>query len=560
MSDLNHQQVKLTVVHTSPASNVSEGLTLAIFNASPVPLAINDEHGNITMLNRAYVQTLGYTLEDIPTLLDWWPLAYPDITYRHWVTENWQANFEAAARSENPFVPLELNIHCKDGGIRTFMVSAAPLGEGFVGTHLVILYDITERVQAEVKLKAMQSDALFRATFNQAAVGIAHVSLSGSWLRVNDKICQIVGYSREELLGLTFQDITHTDDLKLDLGNLEQMLSGEIDTYSMVKRYRHKYGAIVWVRLTVSLTRKLDATPDFFISVIEDITQEKLAALELSQLRAQADMLLEQQAIAQTVMALAHELNQPLNAAGSYSEAALRLIKMGDINSDKLTQVIQFGVSEIQRAGNVMRNLMKNMHQISHETEVFELDYVLQATIKMFESAIYESGAKVVLENTCSKIQVNTRRLCVEKVLMNLLWNAQQATALNVDRSVAAIITIRVAPQPESVIVTVIDNGPKILEETEKNLFDPFFTTKLTGVGMGLSISRALIESCNGKLWYDPVEGQTAFHFLIRSNCGATPVFMDQRVKKSGRRSGSAVSRMECFERRGGIDRRKIDS
>lgn len=277
-------------------------------------------------------------------------------------------------------------------------------------------------------------------------------------------------------------------------------------------------------------------------------------------MRAQADMLLEQQAIAQTVMALAHELNQPLNAAGSYSEAALRLIKMGDINRDKLTQVIQFGVSEIQRAGDVMRNLMKNMHQISHETEVFELDYVLHATIKIFESAIYESGAKVVLENTYGKIQVNTRRLCVEKVLMNLLWNAQQASALKVDRSVTATITIRVTHQPASVIVTVIDNGPKILEETEKNLFDPFFTTKPTGVGMGLSISRALIESCNGKLWYEPVEGQTAFHFLILSNCEATPAFMDQRAKISGRRSGSAVSRMECFERRVGIDRRKIDS
>ena len=522
MSSFNDQHRTCTVVHTdlapefstSPASIVSEGLTLAIFDASPVPLAINDERGSITLLNRAFVQTLGYTHEEIPTLSEWWPLAYPDPIYRQWVAENWQANLEAAISSDSPFVPLELDIHCKDGGRRTFMVSAAPLESKFSGAHLVILYDITERVQAESDLKARESDALFRATFNQAAVGIAHVSLNGNWLRVNDKICQIVGYSRDELMKLTFQDITHMDDLDLDLGNLKLILSGEIDTYSMEKRYLHKHGGIVWVRLTVSLTYKQDATPDYFISVIEDVTQEKMAELELRQLRAQADMLLEQQAIVQTVMVLAHELNQPLNAAGSYSEAALRLIKRGDKNSDKLTQVIQFGVSEIQRAGDVMRNLMKIIHQTSHESEVFEINRVLNATIKMFVSTMHEKGANVLLENPCSEVQVNTRRLCVEKVLLNLLWNAQQATALNIDPSVAATITIRVSRQSDSVIVTVIDNGPRILEETEKKLFDPFFTTKLTGVGMGLSISRALIESCNGKLWYEPSRRPDCISFL----------------------------------------------
>lgn len=539
MININNLLTESTATHIASGLNMSEGFSHAIFEASPVPLAINDEHGRIVMLNRAFIQTVGYTLDDIPTLSDWWPLAYPDAAYRQRVTDSWQINFESAARCESPFVPLELNIHCKDGRGRTFMVSAAPLGKGFSGTHLVILYDITERIQAESDLKAMQNAALFQATFNQAAVGIAHVSLGGNWLRVNDKICQIVGYSREELMDLTFQDITHADDLNLDLANSKLMLTGEIATYSMEKRYLHKLGAIVWVRLTVSLTKKPDSSPDYFISVIENITPEKMAALELKQLRAQADMLLEQQAIAQTVMALAHELNQPLNAAGSYSEAALRLIKMDNINRVKLNQVIQLSVSEIQRAGNVMRNLMRNIHQSTLETEEFELSCVLHDTIKIFKAAMNENSAIVVLECPHSEFRVNTRRLCVEKVLMNLLWNAQQATSSNTDHSVAPTINLHVSHQPDSVIITVIDNGPEIIMETADKLFDPFFTTKLNGVGMGLSISRALIESCNGKLWYRPVEGKTAFHFSIKTINETMPISAEQRAHNMERRMKS---------------------
>jgi PAS domain S-box-containing protein len=380
----------------------------------------------------------------------------------------------------------------------------------------VILYDITERHRAEEAVKAMESAALFEATFNQAAVGLAHLSLDGKWLRVNEKICHILGYSREELLEMTFQDITYADDLEMTLACVEQMLSGEIGTFVKDIRYLHKRGTIAWMRLTVSLTKKGDGAPDYFISVIEDITEQKQAAAELIRLRAQADIFLEQQILAQTIMALAHELNQPLNAAGSYNEAALRLIKMEQINTAKLTEVIKCAVAEIQRTGNVMRNLMKNIHQNIQDSEVFELNGSLHEAVKAFNAAMYENSALVVLENSGGEVQVSVKRLCLEKVLMNLLWNAQQAIAVKADMSVDPVITIRVAYQQDCVVVSVIDNGPPISQPVADKLFNPFFTTKLNGVGMGLPISRALIESCGGKLWYAAVEGKTAFHFSLK--------------------------------------------
>lgn len=98
-----------------------------------------------------------------------------------------------------------------------------------------------------------ESESRFRSTFEQAAVGITHVSPKGRFLRVNGKFCEIVGYTRDEMLTLTYQDITHPDDLAADNEHMRNLLRGEYETYSMEKRYFRKDGEMVWVNLTVSL-------------------------------------------------------------------------------------------------------------------------------------------------------------------------------------------------------------------------------------------------------------------------------------------------------------------
>ncbi|MBC2776690.1 sensor histidine kinase [Parasphingopyxis marina] len=120
-----------------------------------------------------------------------------------------------------------------------------------------------------------QEAGLIDATFENAAVGMAHVSFQGRWLRVNEKLLDIVGYSREELLQITFQDITHPDDLDADLEQLDALIKGDIPAYTMEKRYFHKDGGLIWINLTVGLQRDEDGEPLFCISAIEDITERK---------------------------------------------------------------------------------------------------------------------------------------------------------------------------------------------------------------------------------------------------------------------------------------------
>lgn len=138
---------------------------------------------------------------------------------------------------------------------------------------LLMLQDITQRIASERAVK--DSEERFSATFNQAAVGLAHVAPDGRWLRVNRKLCEIIGYTEAELLEMTFQDITHPEDLDQSLDKIRQMLAGTIEIYAMEKRYLRKTGESIWANLTVSLARDEHGAPKYFISVVEDITQRK---------------------------------------------------------------------------------------------------------------------------------------------------------------------------------------------------------------------------------------------------------------------------------------------
>lgn len=157
---------------------------------------------------------------------------------------------------------------------------------------LSLVQDVTAQVYAEDALR--ESEARFRATFEQAAVGIAHIGLDGVWLRVNQKLCEIVGYTSEELNKLTLADITHPNDRNTDLSFKRKILDGAIDTYSLEMRYLGKHGRIVWVNLTVSLNRSADGSPNYFIAVVEDIQSRKEAEHALQRLYEDLETRVEQ--------------------------------------------------------------------------------------------------------------------------------------------------------------------------------------------------------------------------------------------------------------------------
>ena len=156
-----------------------------------------------------------------------------------------------------------------------------------------------------------KSELRFRSTFEQAAVGVAHVSPEGQFIKVNQRLCDILGYTSEALLDTTFQTITHPDDLNADLNYVRQMLAGEISTYSMEKRYIKSDRSIVWINLTVSLVKDNSGQPDYFISVIEDIEARKNTEIALEQ----ADLAKDK-----FIAHMSHELRTPLTSILGFSK------------------------------------------------------------------------------------------------------------------------------------------------------------------------------------------------------------------------------------------------
>ncbi|UAT29175.1 diguanylate cyclase [Bacillus badius] len=130
-------------------------------------------------------------------------------------------------------------------------------------------------------MKNFDSDVLFSNAFQHSAIGMALVGLDGRWLKVNHALCELIGYAEEELLQVTFKDITHPDDLESDLSHVNELIQGKKSSYQMVKRYFHKDGSIITVLLTASIVCDEDHHPLFFISQIQDITEQKKVESEL---------------------------------------------------------------------------------------------------------------------------------------------------------------------------------------------------------------------------------------------------------------------------------------
>jgi diguanylate cyclase (GGDEF)-like protein/PAS domain S-box-containing protein len=187
----------------------------------------------------------------------------------------------------------EFVVHRRDGTTFSVQGTNTPIfGEdGDLVGVIGVLRGITERKEAEEALK--ESEQRFKRSFRDAAIGMALVGTDGRFLQVNRSLCEIVGYREEDLLGKTFQDITHPDDLEADVEQLRRTLAGEIETYQMEKRYLHKNGHVVWILLSVSLVHDEEVEPLYFISQIQDITERKRAEERLRQTEARYRTLVE---------------------------------------------------------------------------------------------------------------------------------------------------------------------------------------------------------------------------------------------------------------------------
>jgi PAS domain S-box-containing protein len=315
------------------------------------------------------------------------------------------------------------------------------------GEIVAVHDDVTERKQAEEALK--QSEVKFRGTFEQAAVGIAHVAPDGHFIRVNQRLCDIVGYTQEELLRKTFQDITHPDDLKADLEYVRQVLADEIKTYSMEKRYYRKDDLIVWINLTVSLIRNESGEPEYFIPVIEDITERKEAEQKLvisqNNLRTLASRL------------IATEEEQRRQIASNLH--------------DDVSQLLALSVNQLQKlrgsVGLADARTLDNTRQTLEEV----IEHVRDLTFDLGSPTLYKLGLKAAIFEflderlrdhhaiTCEFSGDDTDKLLDSNIRV-LLFQAVRELLINVIKHAKANrVEVAVGRKGEDIQICVSDDG-----------------------------------------------------------------------------------------------------
>jgi diguanylate cyclase (GGDEF)-like protein/PAS domain S-box-containing protein len=252
----------------------------AIINACPVPLALNDDNQQITFLNPEFIKCFGYTLEDIPTLADWWVKAYPDPEYRKWVAKTWAAAMDKAKRENADFKPLEVNLCCKEGSTRTVVISAAPLGDKFETTHLVILYDVTTRKIAEKKLQ--QSLTLLRSVIDNAPMRVFWKDIECRYLGCNNILAKDAGFfSAEQLVGKDDTMMGWKEQAQLYQADDREVMTTGIAKLNFEEQQTTPDGSKIWLRTSkVPLHDGADQVIGV-LGIYEDITKSKQVAESL---------------------------------------------------------------------------------------------------------------------------------------------------------------------------------------------------------------------------------------------------------------------------------------
>ncbi len=255
-----------------------------ILNVSPVPLALFDENNLVSYLNPAFVRVFGYTRDDLPTVDEWWPLAYPDPDYREAVIAGWRENLSIMKTGNALFKPMEVNIRCKDGTGRTVVVEAASL-TAMPETLVAIFYDITELKNTKIQLEEELTRR--RVIFEQAPYGVVIIDPeTAAFPEFNTMVHAQLGYTREEFARMRIFDIDAVESPEVTRQRIAGVMATGQGDFETVQRT--KSGELRNIHVTA---RTVNAgSQPLYYCIWRDITEDKKreAALRESESRAKA--------------------------------------------------------------------------------------------------------------------------------------------------------------------------------------------------------------------------------------------------------------------------------
>jgi PAS domain S-box-containing protein len=488
-----------------------------LVDADIIGIFICDFEGAIFEANDAFLRLVGYDREDVAS----GRLRWTDLTPPEWRDRDVQLMREH--KRTGLLKPIEKEYFRKDGSRVPVLVGAASF-EDRGNEAVAFVLDLTERKRAEQELRA--SEIRFRTFVDNATEAFMVYDERGIVLDANRNACESLGYSRDEVIGMSPEDI-NPDANPVYKRNMQKRLdAGEIVTFE--GRLRRKDGTMFPIEARLRQFRQADRR--LSISLVRDITERRRAeeqARESGRRYREMKMELEHASrlatLGQLTASISHEVSQPIAGTIGNAQAALLWLDRASPDLEEIRQALDRIVRDGFRARDVTRRIRDLIKKAPPRKELLEINDAIREVVELTRGETVKNGVRVQTDLAGGLPPIEGDRVQLQQVMLNLVINAVEAMSGTIDGPRELQISTR-KTDPGDVLVAVRDSGPGLAPETLERLFDAFYTTKTTGLGLGLSICRSIIESHGGRLWASANQPHGAiFQCTVPASPGGAP-------------------------------------
>src|SRR5271157_789912 len=463
------------------------------------------DHGRVLDVNRQACESLGYTREELIGITTRDFDANADDVFLQWIGNRLDTGMDCT---------FETHHRRKDGTLFPVEVRARPLWRGGRRLSLCLARDVTERKRAEEALR--ESEMRFRTFVDHAADAFFMLEFEqGAIIDVNRCACESLGYTREELIGMNPMSF----DVDLDRATLdsvaERTAAGETVLFDR-HWHRRRDGSLFPVEVQTSVF--WHGGRRFLLKIARDISDRLRAEQQrdkLRQLEADLAHINRVSMMGELAASVAHEVNQPLSGVVSNASAGLRWLA-GDVpNLEEAREGLRRIVRDGKRAGEVIARIRALTRKAATPKEKVDLNETIREVLALVGDEARRKSVIIRTQFADDLSPVSGDRVQLQQVVLNLVMNAIEAMSVVDERARTLAITTRNI-DPDQVHVTVQDSGTGIDPRTIDKIFDSFYTTKPGGMGMGLSISRSILQAHGGRIWATANDGRgTIFHFTL---------------------------------------------
>ncbi len=492
----------------------SEELFRGAFDSAVFGFAIADIDGRLRGISKSVESMLGHSETELEMRSIGQGLSHPDDP-----AGSARIRRESTSGAWESARIIKRYVH-KDGH-EVWLALTASLMHDIAGgpPYLVMqVMDMQPRRAAEQTLAhnttlLRESEERFRCAFESTVAGFALLEIDGSIRAVNDTLCKMFGYTKEEMLARTFPGLSHPDDREQTQLLRDRLVEGKADHFVLEKRYIHKGGNIIWGRLALAIVR-VGAIAPYFVSQVTDITERKEVDRVLAE--RSADLERSNRELETFAYVASHDLQQPLRTISSYSRLVLeRYTDNLDARGVRWLQHIQNGVDHMQ---NLITDLLQ-LSKVSTDGEGSEPTDTAAVTQAAWEilSNEYETTATIVTGGLPTIMAVKPQ---IEQLIGNLLDNAFKYRRRRTELMIKADATLHGEGEAAYWEFTVADNGIGFDAKHSEDIFEMFrrlhASGSYEGTGIGLTICRRIVERHGGRIWAESNPGNGAtFHFTL---------------------------------------------